>query len=149
MFIVHPLSLRSCKLVFILSLVWILCAGAAIQAQPKAEPKGGSDKAAEIKTLLHQRHELLTKVVARIMDQYKLGAVDFTKVAQAERDLLRATLELEESPEKKLAALRQHQKTAKGIVELAETRFKAGSIGEVDLLQSKVVLLEVQIELLR
>ena len=118
MFIVHPRSLGSCRLAFTVSLIWFLCTGAAIQAQPKPEPKGDSDKPAKIKTLLKERHDLLTQVAAKVIEQYKAGTVEFAKIAQAERDLLRATLELEESPEKRLAALRQHQKTAEGIVEI-------------------------------
>jgi hypothetical protein len=149
MFIVHSHDLRSCRLVFILSLVWFICTGAAIQGQPEPESKGASDKAAKIKTLLKERHDLLTKVVAQVTDQYNLGAVDFESVAQAEQELLKATVELEEVRDKRITLLQEDQKLAEVIVAIAERWSKSAQGGKVDALRAKAILLEVQIELLR
>jgi outer membrane protein TolC len=146
---VHPHNLKSCRLIFIVLLIWFLAPGAAAQAQREPEPKEASDKAAETRTLLKERHTLLTKIVAHVTARYQAGATDFTGVAQAQRDLLRATLELEEDLEKRIALLQGNEKTAKEAVEVADRKYKSGQSPEVDVLQAKVVLLEVQIELLR
>ena len=139
MFMVHPHNLKSWRLSFISFLIWVPYPGAASQAQPNSDPKGGPDKAAEIKTLLEKRHTLLNTVVAQLLAQYKAGTVDFAKVVQAERDLLRATLELEEDLEKRIGLLRKGEKTTKEIVALTEERFKARTTTQVDVLQAKVV----------
>jgi outer membrane protein TolC len=149
MFIVPSYNLSSSRLFVIIFPIWFLCLESAAQAQPKPEPKGAAEKAAEIKTLLKERHMLLTKVVAQVTDQFKNGALEFTTVAQAQRDLLRATLDLEEDLEKRIALLQEGEKLAKGTVAIAETRFKSGQGRECDVLQAKVMLLEVQIALLR
>jgi outer membrane protein TolC len=134
---------------FILLLTWFPDPRAATQAQPASDPKRGPEKAAEIKTMLNDRHDLLKEVVARVVAQYKVGVADFARVAQAERDLLRATLELEEDLGKRIALLQEGEKTAKEIMDIVDRRFKVGTITPVDLLQAKVNLLEVQIELRR
>jgi outer membrane protein TolC len=149
MFMVHPHNLKSWRLFFISLLIWVLDAGAATQAQPKPEPKEASDKAAAVKTLLKERHMLLSKIVAQVTTQYQAGVTDIARVVQAERDLLRASLELEEDLEKRIGLLREGEKTAKEIVALTEARFKAATTTQVDILQAKAVLLDVQIELLR
>jgi hypothetical protein len=87
--------------VFVSSLACLLCAGATVQAQSKE----ASDKAAEIRTLLRERRDLLVKGVAMLTAQYQQGTVDFNTIAQSERDLLRATLDLDEGPEKRTAAI--------------------------------------------
>jgi hypothetical protein len=148
-FIVYARTLKSYRSFFLLLLIWFFYPGTGGQAQTKPDPKKGREKAAEIKTLLKERHKLLNMVVAHFMDQYKVGIVDFTQIAPAQRDLLRATLELEEDDEKRVGLLQQGERTAKEFVKIAEARFKLGARTEVDLLQAKVVLLEIQIELLR
>jgi len=146
---VHPHTLKSCRSFIIFFLLWFLFPGAATQAQPKPDLKRDPDKPAEIKTLLKERHMLLSQVVAQLTAQYQAGKLDFTRLGQAERDLLRATVELEEDLEKRIVLLQEGEKTAKKIVALAEAQLKVGTTTGVDVLQAKVVLLEVQIELLR
>jgi outer membrane protein TolC len=149
MFMVHPHNLISWRLFFISFLIWVLDAGAATQVQPKPDPKGGPDKGLEINSLLEERHKLLSQTVALLTKQYQTGTTDFTRVFQAERDLLRAALELEEDLDKRIALLRAGEETAKEIVAFTVARFKARTTTKVDVLQAKVVLLDVRIELLR
>jgi outer membrane protein TolC len=125
----------------------IACTGAAAQAQSK--PKDADDKKAEIKTLLKERCELLEKVVEQLTAQYQAGTIRFSEVAQAEREALKASLDVEEDSEKRLATLQKLRKNAEGIVEVAEALSKKGLITEVDVLHAKAVLLEVRIEVLQ
>jgi hypothetical protein len=75
--------------------------------------------------------------------------VDIGRVFQAERDLLKATVDLDETPEKRLAALEKVQDLAKKIVTIAKARFDSGRGTEADLLQATAVFLEARIDLLR
>jgi hypothetical protein len=89
--------------------------------------------------------------MAHVTDQFKVGTVPFTTVAQAERGALRAILDLDEGTEKRLATLQQLRKNAEVLVEVSEKMAKAGvaRITEAGVLQAKAALLEVRIALLR
>ena len=89
---VYPHNLKSCKSVLVFFVMWFLSPGAVTQAQPKPDPKGGPDKAPVIKPLLQERHKLLSEALVLLMNQYEKGTIEFTRLFQAERDLLRATL---------------------------------------------------------
>ena len=149
MFLVQPCNRVRLGFLFLSLQVWLLCAGATAPAQSKPQSQEGSDKAAEIKKLLKERCDLLEEVVAVLSEQYKAGTVDFSKVAQAVLEALRATLDVVDGPEKRVTVLQQHQKIVEVIVQSSEARFKAGLCGRVELLQAKALLLEVRIELLR
>lgn len=123
--------------------------GATANGQQKPPPKEASDRAAEIKALLKERQNTLSKLVAQLRAQYQAGTVDLSRVVQAERDFLKATVDLDDNPEKRLAALRKALETVKQIAQIAEAKSKAGIVGPADVLQARAVLLEVRIELLR
>jgi hypothetical protein len=147
MFIVPPFNRVWLGFLFMFLLSWPLCIGAPAQAQSK--PQDDPKKGAEIKALLKERQALLKKVLTHMQARYAVGAADFSMVAQAELDALKATLDVVEDPKERIAALQQHQKTAKEIVQLAEEKFKVGASTEVDVLQAKAILLAARIELLR
>jgi hypothetical protein len=143
MFIVKPNSWRT--FLFMSLLGWFFCIGSTGQAKAD-EPK---DKADEIKTLLKEKCDLLEKAMLILTKQYHDGTIPFTALAQVERDAVRATLDLDEGPEKRLAALKKLQKNAEDTVSIAETNLKLGLTTGADLLQAKALLLEVRIEVLR
>jgi outer membrane protein TolC len=128
---------------------WFLCTGPAAQAQSKPPARGESDQAAEIKKLLKERRDALQEVVKLLMAQYRAGAAGFVGLAQAERDLLKATLDLSDDPKERRAALEEFQKIAVEIVRLTEALVRVGGTTRVDVLQARTVVLEVRIELLR
>jgi outer membrane protein TolC len=146
---VHPFKRLYIRLSVVCLLSWLLFTGDTTHAQSKPEPKEPSDKTPEIQTLLKERHGILEKVLDLMTVQYRVGGADFAQVVAAERDVLTATLQLEESPQKRLAALQHYQKTAKTILEVAEARFNNMVGVETDVLRAKAQLLQVQIELLR
>jgi hypothetical protein len=120
-----------------------------VSAPPEMKELSPPAELAEIKTLLKDRRDILDKVVDFRTKEYKAGNVPFSVVAQAERDALRATLDLDEGPEKRTATLEKLQKNAESTVKIAEAYVKAGQGSEVDLLQAKAFELEVRLELLR
>ena len=107
------------------------------------------DRDAEIRALLEERHKTLTKVLELLTAQYKEGATDFSKIYVAMKELTKASVELDCSPEKRLAALRADLESAKGILQLAKERFDNGQVTEVDVLQARLMLINATIELLR
>jgi hypothetical protein len=132
---------------FISLLSWSLCTGGTCEAQPPGQGKVNAD--AQIRELLKERHILLEKCLKLRLSQFEIGTVDFSTVAKAMMDALKASLDFAEGPEKRAAVLQEYQKTAEHTVHVVEARFKAGSSVQVDVLQARVMLLEVQIEFLR
>jgi outer membrane protein TolC len=135
-------------LLLIVLATWI-CTSNSAHAQPAATPEKDKDKAAEIKTLLKERRDTLQEFVKYLVAQAENGRIDFFAVVQAKREALRATLEVDEAPEVRLAALKDYLETAKASLKLAEQGFKAGQVSQVDALKAKAIVLEAQIELLR
>lgn len=112
-------------------------------------PTGASEKAAKIKSMQKERLEVLSEAVQFSIAQYREGKISFTTVAQIERDVFKATIDLHESPEERMAALRNLQAVVVHIYHIAETRYKTGNTTKIDVNQAKAVMLEVQIEVLR
>jgi outer membrane protein TolC len=123
--------------------------GATAEEKLKRPAEKNPDRATELKALLKERCDTLSKLLVLLMTRYKAGTVDFAWVAQAERDALKATVELDDSPEKRLAALQKVRDRANEFVQVAEARFKAGGVDETDVIQARAILLEARIELLR
>jgi outer membrane protein TolC len=130
-------------------IVYPITTGGTAWAQPEPKPQSSPDKAAEIKVLLKDRRETVKRVVVILLIQYKGGLVNLQSVFQAERDLLRATLDLEDSPEAHMEAIRAQLKMADDFAKIAEKRFKNGNVSEVDVLRAREGVLEARIELLR
>jgi hypothetical protein len=135
--------------IVVLLLVGWFCAAGVARAQPKETSKTAADKTAEIKTLLKERRDTLQKVVERLVAQFQNVRVDFRSLAQAERELLRATLEVDDGPEARLAALRKYHESSEAVFKFAEGQLKVGTVNQVEVLQAKAIMLEAKIELLR
>jgi outer membrane protein TolC len=127
------------------TLVVSLGVGVAAQEQKPAQQA----PATELQTLLKERQAALAKLVTALTACYQAGTVDFGVVARAERDFLNATVELDDAPGKRLAALGKFRDSAKTLVKIAEARAKTGHGSETDVLQATAVLLEARIALLR
>jgi outer membrane protein TolC len=129
----------------------LLDTGPAVQAHPEPPAREEPDKAAEIKKLLQERVETLQETVKLLTAQYQAGIVDIGRVLQAQRDLLKATIEFSDMPQERITALRKFLKVAEVLAQTTEAMFKAGSTGssKVDVLQARAFLLEARIELLR
>jgi len=125
----------------------LLCTGEAAQAQP--QPKDPEDKTAEFKSLLKERRDVLEMAEAVATAQYKSGVIPFSVLAQAERDLLKVTLDIEEDSAKRQIAFDKLQKNAERALQITEANYKAGLVTQLEVLQAKALLLEFRAELLR
>jgi Outer membrane efflux protein len=124
----------------------LVLAGAATGASAGGHQE---DRPEEITRLLGERQKVLRAAAGVLMTQYRAGRVDFQRVAQVQRALLGATLDLPQPPEKRLAALRGFRELADATVKVAEARFKVGTATRADVLEAQAVLLEARINLLR
>jgi hypothetical protein len=123
--------------------------GAAGQAQSKPQAAKQADKNGDIKALLKERQDLLEQSATILTNQYMAGSVDLSMVVKAQLDVVHAGLDAADTPEKRTAALGKLQKVAENILDVAEKRFNAGAVGQVDVLQAKALVLTVRIEALR
>jgi hypothetical protein len=145
---VRPKTLAWIALLLLPALGLALRAGAVAEGQSYQTT---AEKAAAIKSLLKQRHEVLAKVAESLAYQYKNGgAVDYSRVAQAQRDAIKAAVDLADNPNDRVAALQRLLEAARTNEKVIDARTKAGFRSyETDLLQAKAIRLEAQIELLR
>jgi outer membrane protein TolC len=121
----------------------------ATRGTQAGDKKGVSKKTAEIKKLLKERRDTLAKVVKGLTDHYAQGFGDFSKVAQAQLDLLKANLDLADNLNERIVLLRKQKELAESILKLTEKKARSGSTTSLDVLQANASLLEVQIALLR
>jgi outer membrane protein TolC len=149
MVVVKPQRLVRFGLLLVPVLGCCLYLGARAEEEQKLQPKKDRDRISEIKALRKEKCDTLAKLLEHLQAQYKEGLLDFGRVAQAERDFLKATVDLEDRPDKRLAALKKVLEAANGIAQLTKDRFKNGTCSEADVLQARAVLLDARIELLR
>jgi outer membrane protein TolC len=122
----------------------LFTSGNAQEQQP-----GQSDKNAEIKKLLKERYDELTKAVDILTNQYGQGTVEFETLAHAQRDALKAGVDLADSPNKRIAAIRKLLEAETQAYDITERLFKAGRVTIIAVYQARAIVLEGRIELLR
>jgi hypothetical protein len=117
--------------------------------KPEELNRRKEDKPEDLNRLLVARHEVLQKTVAVALNQYKAGFMDLGRVVRAEQELLKASLELPQPAEKRLAALREFRDLAEKTLEITRGRARAGTVTQLDALEAEAMFLEAQIALLR
>jgi hypothetical protein len=110
---------------------------------------GADDKEAELKALLKERSELLSKSVKGLAQRYRSGYASYEELARVQREALKAALDLAEGPKSRLALLRELRGAAEGASKVAEARFEAGIGTEDQALQARAMLLETRAEILK
>jgi hypothetical protein len=105
---------------------------------------------AKLKVLQKERIAILSRDVKILELQFKLGAADFNQFATAEVELVDAQLDCSDTPQERIAYLEKGTEVAKDAVEFVEVRYKSGyRQTELDVNQSKVIYLNLQIKLLK
>jgi hypothetical protein len=133
-------------MLFPFRLVVIFCFLAVIAIARAEDP---TKKAAELKSLLEERHKLLFQTMEARIEEFKAGAnSSIALMVQVQRELLQATLDLQTSEERK-ANLQKCLEMATSVADTAAARHKAEKLGRADLMQAKAMVVEVRIELLR
>jgi outer membrane protein TolC len=118
-------------------------------ADPTKDQPLDPKTAAEVQSLLEERYKLLRQAADQLLERYKAGKDEFAKVIQAERDVLKAALDLHEKPDDRVAALRKCLDLMKEAARITEARVMAGQGLQSEALQAKAAVLELQVELLR
>ena len=73
----------------------------------------------------------------------------FETLAQAQRDALKACVDLYDSSKERIAALRKFLEAVTQMYDMTDAMFKAGQVTKVAAHQARAIVLEVRIELLR
>jgi hypothetical protein len=129
----------------------------AVQGREPGDDKAaGSDKdskaSAETPTTLpenlSERRKLLLKALNQRMEQWQTGKATLHPLKDDLRALLKVSDELSNTKER-VAGLEDCVKLAKELVKVTEAKAAAGSATEADRLEVKVLLLDIQAELLR
>jgi hypothetical protein len=121
--------------------------------QPQVQEK--SNKGAEINALLKERQTLLEQRLSILTEWWKnggmglYGAVGYEKVLEAQMDVVQASIDAADTPQRRSAALQKCLETTEAMVKLAEDRFSAGTATQIDVLEAKAKLAKVRIEMLR
>ena len=104
----------------------------------------------DIKSLQKKRSMMLDEVVTICRIQHEQGKIDFDVLAKAQREALKAKLEMAENPKDRIAVLKKMLDHGIEGVERLESRQKMG-LGNYqhDLLQAQAFVLENRIELLK
>ncbi len=128
-------------------LATVLLTGAATEPQPS---RTAAQKVAAVKALLKERHEVLAKVVSILTTQLQAGTVDFPTLARAQEDALRAAADMAETPQERIAALREIVAVAKQKEQYFEDHLKLHfRVTKDEVLRAKAARLAAEIELLR
>ncbi len=127
-------------LLFCLSLAPIIQA----QAQPPAK-----NPAAEVESLMKERRDALQKLVRILDSQYRMGTVDFNRVASAASKLADMELELAKTKDERIAACRKQVELCRDAEKLCQARVNAGTATEADVYEAKAERLKAEIHLAR
>ncbi len=130
----------------VVAIIISAAAGVAIGAPTESS---SSDKAAELKALLKERRNTLNNIVDLRFQRWQAGKDVLEVVLKAQRELLRANLELLDDPKERMAALQDCLETAKKIQKINEEKLQAGLATQADALEAKTAMQEIQIEILR
>ncbi len=122
----------------------------SVHAQSSRQaPATAADKSTEIRKLLQERYATLTELLPLLTRSYREGTVDFSILAMAERDALKATLDNYESPKERVVTLHKLLEFAAQLHAMTDAHFKVGKNTIATVLQARAIMLEVRIELLR
>jgi hypothetical protein len=120
------------------------------QCSAEKAPPEDPDKRAELNALIKERDETLEKVCEILLAQYSAGTVNFGRVAEAHRNLVKALLEnSDETSEVRVAKLRKCRDLTEQMVKVLESHVKGGWGLESERVRANALLLEVKVEMLR
>jgi hypothetical protein len=107
-------------------------------------------EAAEIRKLQQERVLTLTQLVKLLTAQHEAAKVDITKLADAQIELLKAQLELAETPKARIELLEAQLKIQQKVVVVWEERLRAGNPeSPAEVWRAKLPCIDVKIRLIR
>jgi RNA polymerase sigma factor (sigma-70 family) len=118
-----------------------------------SEKGSGSDKDSKASTepevKLKDRREMLLKAYNERLQQWKAGKISLDPLKDDLRALVKVGVELYSDKKERVAGLEECVKFAKEVVNVTEAKVHGGLATEADKLEAKVLVLEIQAELLR
>jgi hypothetical protein len=121
----------------------------ALQGQEPGGSTASADSAALLQENLKDRRELLLKAFNQRMEQWQAGNGRLHPLKDNLRALARVCAELSSSKKERVAGLEECVKLARDLLKVTEAKVQGALATEADGLEVKVLLLEVQAELLR
>jgi outer membrane protein TolC len=125
----------------------------AIWHSPVARGAASANNAAaaeqKIRTLQRDLLTVLRQARSMLMDGYKTGEIDFSRVLEGNVQLLRAELDACNTEAQKIKVLEQIADTYKELDEVALRLFRAGQGQATDQLAAKAKLIETEIAIER
>jgi len=113
-------------------------------AQPPAK-----DTAAQSDSLLKQRRDALDSLVQILVDQYRAGTVDFSRLSDALHRLGGAGLELAKSKDERTAACQKQVALCRDVTKICQARVYAGRASQIDVCDAIAEQTMAEIRLLR
>ncbi len=113
------------------------------------ESKAGAEPEVKLNADLKDRRELLLKAIGQRMQQWQAGKITLDPLKDDLRALVKVSAELYSAKKERVAGLEECVKLAKELVKVTDAQAAAGLATEADGLEVKVLLLEIQAELLR
>ena len=122
----------------------VLLAGWAVAA-PVPEKKDSP----EVKALLKERRDVLTKAVEARSQEYEAGRGTQAALLEVSRELLKVKLELATKPAERVAAHEEHFNAMRKWEELVKEGYEAGRIKAADYFEMRAARLGAEIGLRR
>jgi hypothetical protein len=113
------------------------------------DSKASAEPEAKVKENLKDRREMLLKAIEARKQQWQAGATSLDPLKDDLRALVKVALELSADLKGRVDGLKECEKLTREVVDVTEAKLKAGKVSEADGLEVKVLLLEIQAELLR
>jgi len=118
--------------------------GGADAETPAAQPVAATDV---IRDLLTEKRDILQAAVEMKQRLYQRGSVDMREVQRAELALRETELRLAETPDERLAILEKMIDAAERLEKVAAARVEAATANAGDVLEAKVLRLDLRIRL--
>jgi Domain of Unknown Function with PDB structure (DUF3862) len=113
------------------------------------DSKLGAEPKAKLQENLKDRREMLLKAFNLRMEQWRAGKVTLDPLKDDLRALVKVIAELFSTKKERVAGVEECVKLARDLAKVTDAKAGAGLVTEADGLEVKVLLLEIQAELLR
>jgi len=127
----------------------VLLSALLLSSVVQAQVPPAKDTVAQVESRLKERRDTLQRLVQILENGYRMGTVDFTRVASVAGKLADAELDLAKNKDERIAACRKQFEWCRGAEKVCQARFESGTVTESDVLEAKAERLKAEIRLLK
>ena len=141
------MSIRSSALLTVITAI----AATAMPSVPlKGQQAGHEDqeRAVQLMAKLQEMQEASTTVVSLLNEEYEAGNIGFPRLQEAQHDLLQIESRFANTPADRMEILSQQLELAKKAEVLIAAQYKKGSASQIDVLQTQIARMEVELAVL-